>query len=63
MNKMLFVSPRKLTFAITETIIPGNHITVEGDRYEMVSRRPLGRRVLKKFTKVGDDNTKITIYA
>ena len=63
MTKLLFVSPARITFAISETIITGNHIMVEGNRYEMVSRRPLGRRVLKKLTKVGDDSTKITIYA
>jgi len=62
MNKLFFVPSTKINARIADTIITGNHITVEGLTYQMVSRRPQGRRVLRKLQNL-DTNTQITIYA
>ena len=62
MEKLFFVTSTKINARIAETVIDGNHITVEGLTYQMVSRRPQGRRVLRKLHNL-DTNTQITIYA
>jgi len=62
MDKLFFVTSTKINARIAETVIDGNHITVEGLTYQMVSRRPQGRRVLRKLQNL-DTNTQITIYA
>ena len=62
MNKLFFVPSTKINARIADTVIAGNHITVEGLTYQMVSRRPLGRRVLRKLLNEST-NTKITIYS
>ena len=62
MNKLFFVPSTKMNARIADTVIAGQHITIGGLTYQMVSRRPLGRRVLRKLKNV-DTNTQITIYA
>ena len=62
MNKLFFVPSTKINARIADTVITGQHITVEGLTYQMVSRRPQGRRVLRKLQNL-DTNTQITIYA
>ena len=62
MNKLFFVPSTKINARIADTVITGNHITVEGLTYQMLSRRPQGRRVLRKLQNL-DTNTQITIYA
>lgn len=62
MNKLFFVPSTKINARIADTVIPGNHITVEGLTYQMVSKRPQGRRVLRKLQNL-NTNTQITIYA
>ena len=62
MNKLFFVPSTKINARIADTIITGRHITVEGLTYQMVSKRPLGRRVLKRLINEST-NTKIVIYS
>lgn len=62
MNKLFFVPSTKINARIAETVITGQHITIEGLTYQMVSRRPQGRRVLRKLQNL-NTNTQITIYA
>jgi len=62
MEKLFFVTSTKINARIAETVIDGRHITVEGLTYQMVSRRPQGRRVLRKLQNL-NTNTQITIYA
>jgi hypothetical protein len=49
MVKSMFVSSQKITSRISEDIVSGYHITVEGKRFELISKRPLGRRVLRSL--------------
>ena len=62
MNKLFFVPSTKINARIADTVITGQHIAIDGLTYQMVSRRPLGRRVLRKLLNEST-NTKITIYA
>jgi len=62
MNKLFFVPSTKINARIAETVITGQHITIEGLTYQMVSKRPQGRRVLRKLQNL-DINTQITIYS
>ena len=62
MNKLFFVPSTKINARIADTVISGQHITIEGLTYQMVSKRPQGRRVLRKLQNL-DTNTQITIYA
>lgn len=62
MEKLMFVPSTKINAKVADTVVPGNHITVGGLTYQMVSRRPLGRRVLRKLINEST-NTKITIYS
>jgi len=58
----MFVPSTKISAKIAENIIPGNHITVEGLTYQMVAKRPIGRRILRKLQNV-NTNTRIVIYS
>lgn len=58
----MFVPSTKINAKISDTVIPGNHITVEGLTYQMVSKRPLGRRVLRRLQNLST-NTKVVIYS
>lgn len=62
MNKLFFVPSTKMNARIADTVITGQHITIEGLTYQMVSKRPQGRRVLRKLQNL-NTNTQITIYA
>lgn len=58
----MFVPSTKINAKVAETVIPGNHITLNGLTYQMVSKRPLGRRVLRRLQNLST-NTKIVIYS
>ena len=62
MNKLFFVPSTKINARIADTVVTGQHIAIDGLTYQMVSRRPQGRRVLRKLKNL-DTNTQITIYA
>ena len=62
MEKLFFVTSTKINARIADTVIDGKHINVEGLTYQRVSKRPQGRRGLRKLQNL-DTNTQITIYA
>lgn len=62
MVKSMFVSNQKITSRISEDIVPGYHIMVEGQRYELISKRPLGRRVLRNLINE-QKQEKFVLYA
>jgi hypothetical protein len=49
MEKLFYVSSTKINAKIADTVIDGQHIEMEGYTYQRVSRRPLGRRVLRRL--------------
>jgi len=43
MNKLYFISPSRVNARISETVLPGYHITIDGLIYEQTSKRPQGK--------------------
>jgi len=43
MNKLYFISPSRVNARISETVISGQHITIDGITFEQTSKRPVGR--------------------
>lgn len=62
MNKLMFVPATKINAVISETVIPGSHITINGYTYEQVSRAPRGRRITRKLINE-DKQERIVIYS
>ena len=62
MEKLFYVSRKNITSEILDFIEVGKHIVIGGTQYERISKRPRGRRILKKLS-TPDGNEKITIYA
>jgi hypothetical protein len=62
MEKLMFVPSTKVNAKISDTVITGQHITLEGLTYQMVSRRPIGRRVLRRLLNQST-NTRVVIYS
>ena len=58
----MFVPSTKVNAKISDTVITGQHITLEGLTYQMVSRRPIGRRVLRRLLNQST-NTRVVIYS
>ena len=61
MNKLYYVAADKITQRISEDVLPGNHIRLNGLRFELVSKRPLGKTIYKKLRSM-DEQTKMVIY-
>lgn len=61
MNKLYYVAADKITQRISEDVCPGNHIRLNGLRFELVSKRPLGKTIYKRLRSM-DEQTKMTIY-
>lgn len=56
-----FIKSNKITSKISETVIPGNHIMVEGERFEKLSRKPYGRSIIRTLKSIDEKET-ITCY-
>ena len=61
MQKTYYISSMKMNSLIAETVVPGHHIVVEGFTYELISRRPKNRRVIRKLLSTSKQEH-ITIY-
>lgn len=61
MKKSFYISSMKMNSIISDTVISGYHIVVDGLTYELLSRRPKNRRVIRKLVGV-DTQEEITIY-
>lgn len=62
MVKLFYVPSLKITYKIAEDVVPGNHIMVQGSRYELLNKRPLGRRVKRNLVSVSKDE-KIILFS
>lgn len=61
MNKLYYVAADKITQRISEDVQPGNHIRVNGIRFELVSKRPLGKTIYKRLRSM-DEQTQLVVY-
>jgi len=56
-----FIKSNKISPKISETVIPGNHIIVEGERFEKLSKKPYGRSIIRTLKSLDEKET-ITCY-
>jgi len=62
MVKSMYVPSLKITYKIAEDIVYGNHIVVDGVRFELINKRPIGRRVLRSLVNESKGE-RIVIYS
>ena len=56
-----FIKSNKISPKISETVIPGNHIMVEGERFEKLSKKPYWRSIIRTLKSLDEKET-ITCY-
>jgi hypothetical protein len=61
MIKSNYIRSSKITPRIKQTVISGEHITIEDVRFEKLSKKPYGRTILRKLIKA-DQSEHITCY-
>ena len=62
MIKSNYIRSSKLTPRINQTVIPGQHIVIEGVTYEKLSRKPYGKAIVRRLKSI-EINESITCYA
>ena len=61
MIKSYYVAADRITSRISADVIPGNHVRVDGLRFELVSKRPLGKSIHRKLIKE-DQSEQLVLY-
>lgn len=61
MIKLNYIRSAKVTPKIKQNVIPGEHITLEGETFQKLSKKPFGRTILRKLIKA-DNSEHITCY-
>ena len=56
-----YIKSNKITSKTSEMVMPGNHIMVEGERFEKLSKKPYGRTILRTLKSLDEKET-ITCY-
>ena len=62
MEKLIYVSALRINAKVSEIVVPGYPIVIDGYTYERVSRAPLGRRKLRTLISQ-DSQEKLVIYS
>jgi hypothetical protein len=62
MNQLHFINSTRINSRISESVIPGYHISVDGITYEQTSKRPFGK-ILKRSLINESKQEQILIYA
>lgn len=62
MEKEFYIHYAKINARIAETVTTGYHIVVDGETYEKVSRRPAGKRLVRKLRNT-QNNLQLSLYA
>lgn len=61
MEELYFIPSLKINARVSELVIQGNHIEIEGITYQRLSRKPRGRSVSRKLLNEST-NTRIIVY-
>lgn len=56
-----YVSSLKINSKISDTVLEGRHIEIEGITYQQVSRKPRGRSIERRLQNL-DSNLRFIIY-
>jgi len=61
MQKLFFILGSKINASIADTVIPGQHISLDGYQYQQLTRAPRGKRIIRKLINE-DKQERIVIY-
>jgi chorismate-pyruvate lyase len=61
MKKSYYIHSGKISSRIADSVIPGNHITVEGITYQKLTKRPLGRSAVRNLVNI-DSTEKLILF-
>ncbi len=56
-----YIRSTKITPRIKQFVIDGEHITIEGSKFEKITKKPYGRTILRTLIKE-DKSERITCY-
>jgi len=56
-----YVAADRITQRISEDVNPGYHVRYGGERFEHVTRKPLGKSIVRKLVKQ-DNSERIILY-
>ena len=62
MRELFYVPSLRVNSKISDLVIEGNHITIDGTTYQRLSRKPRGRSLKRKLKNIETD-TRILIYS
>jgi hypothetical protein len=62
MKELYYVPSLRINFKISDLVIEGNHIEIEGITYQRLSSKPRGRSIKRKLSST-KTNTRILIYS
>lgn len=62
MEELYYVPSLRINAKISDLVIEGNHIEIEGITYQRLSRKPRGRSIKRKLKSL-QSNTRILIYS
>jgi len=62
MNENYYIRATKVNARVAELVIEGNHITIDGYKFEKLERKPRGRSIERKLQNV-ETQERILIYS
>lgn len=62
MNENYYIRATKVNARVADLVIEGNHITIDGYRFEKLERKPRGRSIERKLQNVKTQE-RILIYS
>jgi hypothetical protein len=62
MEELYYVPSLRINVKISDLVIEGNHIELDGITYQRLSRKPRGRSIKRKLKSL-QSNTRILIYS
>ncbi len=62
MEKKYYIARSRINARISDTVIDGEIISIEGITYQRLSRAPIGRSIKRRLRKT-DETQRIVIYS
>lgn len=62
MEELFYIPSLKVNAKVSDLVIEGNHIEIDGTTYQRLSRKPRGRSIKRKLSSM-KSNTRILIYS
>ena len=62
MEKLYYIPSHRINARISDTIIDGDDISIDGITFQRLSRAPIGRSIQRRLRKT-DETQRIVIYS